>query len=85
MKNEYDALNRAAVRPEEYAPVPLSGAQQKAQLERLLAGARTKGSAPHTHTGEGPAPAQSRPSSQTPRPPWRSLCMGRRFCSLSGF
>ena len=52
MKNEYDALNRAAVRPEEYAPVPLSGAQQKAQLERLLAGARTKGSAPHTHTAE---------------------------------
>ena len=58
MKNEYDALNLAAVCPEEYAPVPLSGAQQKAQLERLLAGARTKGSAPHTHTGEEAAPAQ---------------------------
>ena len=67
MKNEYDALNRAAVRPEEYAPVPLSGAQQKAQLERLLAGARTKGSAPHTHTGEGPAPAQSRPGARGAR------------------
>lgn len=67
MKNEYDAMNRAAVRPEEYAPVPLSGAQQKAQLERLLAGARTKGSAPHTHTGEGPAPAQSRPGARGAR------------------
>ena len=28
MKNEYDALNRATVRPEEYAPVPLGEAQQ---------------------------------------------------------
>ena len=37
MKNEYDALNRAAVCPEEYAPVPLSEAQQAAQLQRLLA------------------------------------------------
>ena len=39
MKNEYDALNRATVRPEEYAPVPLGEAQQAAQLRRLLAAA----------------------------------------------
>lgn len=39
MKNEYDALNRATVRPEEYAPVPLGEAQQAAQFRRLLAAA----------------------------------------------
>ena len=35
MKNEYDALNRATVRPEEYAPVPLGEAQQAAQCSVL--------------------------------------------------
>lgn len=60
MKNEYDALNRAAVCPEEYAPVPLSEAQQAAQLQRLLAVAHMQASegAPRTHTGEEAAPAQ---------------------------
>ena len=43
MKNEYDALNRATVRPEEYAPVPLGEAQQAAQLRRLLAAAGALG------------------------------------------
>ena len=49
MKNEYDALNRATVRPEEYAPVPLGEAQQAAQLRRLLAAAPAQAG--------GPAPA----------------------------
>ena len=34
MKNEYDALNRATVRPEEYAPVPLGEAQQASTRTR---------------------------------------------------
>ena len=47
MKNEYDALNRATVRPEEYAPVPLGEAQQAAQLRRLRAAApRRRASGP---------------------------------------
>ena len=49
MKNEYDALNRATVCPEEYAPVPLGEAQQAAQLRRLLAAAPAQAG--------GPAPA----------------------------
>lgn len=53
MKNEYDALNRATVRPEEYAPVPLGEAQQAAQLRRLLAAAPAQaggGTAPEAGT-----------------------------------
>ena len=43
MKNEYDALNRATVRPEEYAPVPLGEAQQAAQPEKAVSSAAPEG------------------------------------------
>ncbi len=53
MKNEYDALNRATVRPEEYAPVPLGEAQQAAQLRRLLAAAPAQTKAVDFKVGAG--------------------------------
>ena len=78
MKNEYDALNRATVRPEEYAPVPLGEAQQAAQLRRLLA------AAPAQAGGPAPAaPAQAgggtAPEAGTPR---RRARGGKRMAAL---
>lgn len=78
MKNEYDALNRATVCPEEYAPVPLGEAQQAAQLRRLLA------AAPAQAGGPAPAaPAQAgggtAPEAGTPR---RRAHGGKRMAAL---
>lgn len=78
MKNEYDALNRATVCPEEYAPVPLGEAQQAAQLRRLLA------AAPAQAGGPAPAaPAQAgggtAPEAGTPR---RRARGGKRMAAL---
>ena len=92
MKNEYDALNRATVRPEEYAPVPLGEAQQAAQFRRLLAAASAQadgGAAAGTprRRTRGRKRMAALLGTGLLRPGGRGggrLCMGRRFCSLSG-